>query len=321
MKVFSRKDIRAAGVFFATALSMAWSGNALACAACGCLANNNFQTQGLSTTPGWMVGLSYDYVNQNRLMLGSHDAAGRTDLSLPNAQEIERLTRTSTTTLHVDYTAADWGVNVRLPYLDRYHVTYPPGSVSSLSSQSRTLGDAQVLVRYTGLSAAGGTGLLAGLKLPTGPIHETFSDGSLLDRSLQPGTGSTDILLGGFTTGNIGHLSWFVQGLWQSPLATRQGYRPGYVASLDAGLRYGHFGQRIVPMLQFNAIQRGRDTGLQATPDTTGGELVYVAPGVYAHLGSGVSAYALVQLPVYQHVNGLQLVPRYIPSVGIMYRL
>lgn len=319
IKILNRK-LRAV-ILCSLLLSMAWSGEAMACAACGCLANNNFQTQGIATTPGWMVGLSYDFVDQNRLMLGTRDAAGHANLSLPNAQEIEQLTRTSTTTLHVDYTAADWGVNVRLPYLDRYHVTYPPGSVSTLSSQSRTLGDARILGRYTGLSAMGGTGLLIGLKLPTGPIHETFSDGSLLDRSLQPGTGSTDILLGGFTTGNIGHMSWFVQGLWQSPLATREDYRPGYTASLDVGLRYGHFGQRVVPMLQVNAIQRGRDTGLQATPDTTGGELVYVAPGVYAHIGNDVSAYALVQLPVYQRVNGLQLVPRYMPSLGIMYRL
>jgi hypothetical protein len=298
-----------------------WSGEAQACAACGCLVNNDFQTQGLTTTPGWMLGLSYDYVNQNRLMLGSKDAAGQTDLSLPNAQEIEQLTRTSTATLHVNYTSATWGMNVRLPYLDRYHVTYPPGNTTTLSSQSRTLGDMQVLGRYTGLSDTGGTGLLLGLKLPTGPFHETFSDGSALDRSLQPGSGSTDIMAGAFTTGNIGHLSWFVQGLWQSPVLTQQDYRPGYVASLDVGLRYGEFGQRIVPMLQVNAIQRGRDAGLQATPDTTGGRLVYVAPGIFVRVGHGVSAYALVQLPVYQHVNGLQLVPRYIPSAGIMYRL
>lgn len=315
------KGIWAVGILFLLAALAGASGTAQACAACGGLGSSDFQTQGLATTPGLILGLSYNYANQNRLMLGTKDAAGQTNLSLPNAQEIEQLTRTSTATLHADYTSITWGVNVKLPYIGRYHVTYPPGNTTTLASQSRTLGDMQVLGRYTGLSDTGGSGLLLGLKLPTGPFHETFSDGSALDRSLQPGSGSTDIMAGAYTTGNVGHLGWFLQGLWQSPVLTQQDYRPGYVATLNVGLRYGEFGQRIIPTLQINAMYRGRDAGLQATPDTSGGQFVYIVPGVFAHLGHGISAYAQVQLPVYQHVYGLQLVPRFIPSVGVLYRL
>lgn len=88
--------------------------------------------------------------------------------------------------------------------------------------------------------------------------------------SLQPGTGTTDLLLGAYYNGVLpdSDSSWFVQGLWQSQLNSREDYRPGQRVSLDVGYRY-EATQNIGLMLQLNALYRGRDSGLQAEPEDT----------------------------------------------------
>jgi hypothetical protein len=81
-------------------------------------------------------------------------------------------------------------------------------------------------------------------------------------------------------------------------------------------------GQAVVPLFQVNYVRRNIDTGnlvnveFDGSP-LTGGDLVYLAPGVSASLGAGFSAYGYVQFPVYQDVNGVQLTAKQIYSVGI----
>ncbi len=294
--------------------------SALACAACGCMLSKDWQIQGMGSSPGFTIGLSYDYVDQSQMRIGSGKASG---FALPNAQEIEMRTRTSFTTLVGDYQGSGWGVNAQLPYVDRYHSTYPQGSTALDSSNSSSLGDARILGRYTGFSKDGSNGIFLGAKLPTGPTSVNFASGSPLDASLQPGTGSTDILFGGFHQGNINRLKlgWFIQGIVQHAISTRNDYRPGDAFNINVGIRYAKFGERIAPMLQFNFIRRISDSGANATPLITGGDLAYLAPGVSLRLGDGTSAYAFIQIPVYQYVQGLQLTPTKIISIGLLHAI
>ena len=291
---------------------------AYACAACGCMLSKDWQIQGMGSGPGYTLGITYDYIDQNQMMHGSGKVPG---FSLPNAQEIEMRTRTSFETLVGDYQGSDWGVNVQVPYIERYHLTFPQGATTLDSSKSSSLGDARILGRYTGFSSDGSSGIFFGLKLPTGPTGVDFSSGSPLDPSLQPGTGSTDILLGAFHSGQIDmlRLSWFAQGLLEHAVSTRDEYRPGDAFNFSTGIKYGKFGQSITPMLQLNFVKRIADSGANATPLITGGELAYLSPGVSFRLGRGTSAYAFLQIPVYQYVQGIQLTPANIVSVGVMH--
>ncbi len=293
-------------------------GDAFACAACGCMLSKDWQIQGMGSGPGYTMGLTYDYVDQNQMRSGSGKLPG---FSLPNAQEIEIRTRTSFATVVGDYQGSNWGVNLQLPYVERYHLTFPQGTTALDSSKSSSLGDARILGRYTGFSSDASNGIFLGLKLPTGPTSVDFSSGNPLDPSLQPGTGSTDILLGAFHSGQFDELrlSWFAQGLLQHAVITRNDYRPGDSFDVNAGIKYGKFGQRITPMLQINFIRRVADSGYNATPLITGGELAYLSPGVSVRLGQGTSAFAFLQLPIYQYVQGIQLTPTKIISVGMMH--
>ena len=53
----------------------------------------------------------------------------------------------------------------------------------------------------------------------------------------------------------------------------------------------------------------------------TGGEALYVTPGLWIGLTERLEAQAFVQVPVMQRVNGIQLVSRWNASVGLSYRL
>lgn len=325
-----RKSFR---IVIATALALlplTTMNDALACAACGDTLSKDWGTQGVSTHPGFTTDLSYSYVNQNqpRYGTGMASSAKISELWLAG-QEIEDYTVTRTTTASLNYSSDTWGVNTQLPFVQRTHGTFgdngasvslSPDYSSYASSSDNGIGDIRVIGRYTGFSADKTAGVIAGIKLPTGSTNATFNDGvTPLDRSLQIGTGSTDLILGGFLTGAIGEYGWFAQGTVQHAVATKAiagaDYRPGDAYALNTGIRYAKFGAQFTPMLQLNYIHRSPDDVGGAPLD--GGTLMYLAPGALARVGGGTSVYGFIQLPVYQNVIGLQLSPRYTLTLGI----
>jgi len=306
--------------------------DALACAACGDTLSKDWGTQGVSAHPGFTADLSYSYVNQNQQRFGTGTASSPfiSDFQQANGgQEVEDYTVTRTTTASLNYSSDTWGVNTFLPFVQRTHGTFGTADLTggSYSSSSNSgIGDIRVIGRYTGFSADKTAGIIAGVKLPTGSTSGTFNDGSTLDRSLQIGTGSTDLILGGFITGVVAEYGWFAQANVQHAVATKTidgaDYRPGDAYSVNTGIRYAKFGAQFTPMLQLNAIHRQSDSGAGAGFDglgnpITGGTLVYLAPGASVRIGGGTSVYGFVQLPVYQNVNSLQLSPRYILTLGV----
>jgi hypothetical protein len=312
------------------AAGLAFGGAAWACATCGCTLTKDWLGPQAGNVSGWSAAASFDVIDQNRLR------AGKTNLDLAGAQailnpgsntgnEVELQTLTRTTTLQADYGSADWGVSIQVPFVYRYHTTYQDGTPAGYNfNQFNALGDARVMARYAGFSRDESTGLLFGIKLPTGSTTEPFNGdlGGTVDPSLQPGTGSTDVLLGGYYAGQDERLGWFAQGLWQHALASQYGYTPGDALTLNLGLRYAEMGQALTPLLQLNLIHRNTDSGVNASTSfdgtpLTGGNLAYLAPGVSWLIGSGFSAFGYVQVPVYQDVKGVQLTPRYIFSTGI----
>lgn len=317
-----------------TTATFAASVEAYACAACGDTLSRDWGTQGLSVTPGFTAELSYRYIDQNQQRMGTGTASPAQIGALNVAgQEIEDYTTTRTTTASLNYTSDIWGIVIQFPFVQRTHGTFGaagtwPTAANYLTSSDNGIGDISVTARYTGLSADRTSGIIAGIKLPTGSTNATFNDGSALDRSLQIGTGSTDIILGGYTTGTIDAYGWFVQGTVQHAVATKSiagsDYRPGDAYALNAGIRYAKYGARFTPMLQLNFIKRRPDTGAGATPPdaltggpATGGMLAYLAPGALMRIGGETSIYGFIQLPVYQNVNSLQLGARYTFTLGI----
>ena len=298
---------------------------AAACSSCGCSLTSDWLSQGLVSVPGTVLSLRYDDVPQTVLQDG-RATVDRSAIALPTGREIERYTDNHYFTATFDRQFDPvWGVDLQFPAIYRPHLTTAPGDTAFSSSSTGGLGDIRVTGRWQGFGGSGITGLQFGLKLPTGSFHESFtggpSAGQPVDRGLDPGTGTVDALFGAYHYGRIApKVDVILQALAQVPLDAREGYKPASAVNLSAGFHYTGW-RGVTPQLQVNLRLASKDSGVNADPDHSGGELLYVAPGGIVRLSGRASAFAYVQVPVYQRVIGYQLVPTYTASVGVNYRL
>ena len=296
----------------------------LADASCGaafCTLNTGWQMQGPSAEPGMRLDLRYDYIAQDHLRTGSH--AINPDEVPGDTVETKTSNRNLMATF--DYAAASgWGVSVLVPYVQRRHSHVDTATSASEAWEFSGVGDLQVIGRYRRTSDASAPwGFLAGLKLPSGNIDESNSDGVRAERSLQPGSGTTDAIAGLYHTtlmlaGNR-PVQRFLQARVQAPVNSRAGYRPGDQFSLDAGLT-GPAGLRLSAMLQLNALVKERDRGPEAEPEESGGSFLWLSPGLSYSPDRRLRLYGFVQLPLCQRVNGVQLTARWTASVGAGWR-
>jgi hypothetical protein len=334
------RHIRNISVLFSLAVIMLLltSADARACASCGCTLSSDWENLQFSYTSGLKLDLRYDYLNQNQLRSGtktiSPDAASQI-VNNGNPQEVEKFTENNYLTLGIDYSKShDWGVNIQVPYIDRKHSTlgtasdgFTPGpGGGQYDSHTKNLGDIRITGRYQGFTQQCNFGVLYGVKLPTGnyTLTATSTDPTApgpvpIDRGLQPGTGTTDAIVGAYYSNSINQdWDYFTTALFQRALNSRNQFKPGDGLNFNLGIRYAGF-SGFGPQLQLNYRHVRRDEGANADQISTGGTLVYLSPGISALVSTQVSVYGFVQLPVYQDVNGVQLAPRYTASVGVRY--
>ncbi len=300
-------------------------GIARACSSCGCTLNSDWASQGYAAGSGLRFDLRYDYFNQSDLRSGT-DSVNRNSLEIPNEEEIQHTTVNRNTMLGIDYAPSRaWGINVQLPYYDRNHNTIAEGDTDLSYSRSSGIGDVRVTGRYQGFNADASFGVLFGLKLATGRTDVNFyagpQAGESLDRGLQPGTGTTDALIGIYDFGNWGEsLGYFAQATIQQPLNSHHGFKPGTGLNATAGLRYMQW-QSFTPQVQINVRAEKRESGAEADIPNSGATLAYFSPGFSFRVNSHWDGFAFVQFPIYQRVNGLQLEPERLFSVGLQYRM
>lgn len=290
-----------------------------ACASCGCSLSSDWDSQGLSSGPGFRFDLRYDFLNQNQVRSGA-DKVGSWPV---DKHEQELFTKNKYLTASVDYSnSPNWGINLQLPYIDRSHATnsFAFDGSDAGTSHTQTLGDIKLIGRYTGLTEEKNLGIQFGLKLPTGSHTENFNGGAIagdpLDRGLQPGTGTTDAIVSIFKFAPISqNWDYFAQVTAQLPLNSRDEFKPGNSLNINLGWRYMGW-DNIVPQLQINGRVSAKDSGVSASADDSGGKTFYLSPGVSIAITEKIKAYAFIQLPAYQNLNGYQLAPKYTLSVG-----
>jgi hypothetical protein len=303
------------------ALAMPWPA-AASCGAAFCSVNTSWDVQGAWQEPGARFDLRYEYVNQDQPMAGRRRVPFG---QLPrHHDEIE--TRNRNLLASVDYTLdADWSFNAMLPIVHRghAHIHNHRGAQIHDAWNFTEPGDARVQARRRlggGLDAASpdAWGVLFGVKLPTGKTDVSNASGALAERTLQPGSGTTDALLGAYYTGVLARpgWSWFAQPMLQLPLNFDDGFRPGRRVSMDLGVRH-EASDRLSLMLQLNALYRARDAGVLAEPADSGGRSLHLSPGASYALSREWQAYGFLQVPLYQYVNGVQITARRALAVGV----
>jgi hypothetical protein len=269
------------------------------------------------------------------------------------SQEVERQTINRYLTLSLSYAPnSDWNLRLLVPYIDRSHTTYGPSTSpltpDDVSGSSLTgLGDIKFVTSYQGLLPTHNLGVQFGVKLPTGnyggsnadgtgvvghnpiafnsgPISQNPSPGNLVDTSLQPGNGSTDLLVGVYYFQPVSqNFDAFAVGQFQAAVAHSldqpgQDFRPGNATTMTFGVRY-EADPNFVPQLQINVFHKSHDQGALADNIDTIGTVAYLSPGVTAVVMKNLQVFGFVQVPVYSNLQGYQLFPRWTASAGLTY--
>ncbi len=225
----------------------------------------------------------------------------------------------------------NWGVMLEVPYWSRdYEGAYSGNNDDRHWYQNDSFGDIRIQGMYTGLSEDMSTGLLAGVKVPSGDW--TYPN---YDRDTQIGTGSTDLLLGAYKLGMLPmHLGsmplmfenrpfqYYVQVNYDLPLWGQDSYTPGREVDGAVGTIYdvGHVWRltEAAPILSFLASDRTRDTGNNADPGDSGYTRFIIAPGGEITLW-GVRLYADIEVPIFQNMRGYQLTAAYATKAILSY--
>jgi hypothetical protein len=193
-----------------------------------------------------------------------------------------------------------WGVMVRIPTVDRTLTTDTQNPLFGIQSyNSKDIGDVEIMGMYTGFFQDMSTGVIFGLKLPTG----TFTAPGI-DRDTQIGSGSTDLMLGAFHRGLLtGDNAWqyFGQIMWRQPflyqnavdpqgffdgnLGVVQSYHPGMQVDGAVGIVYNNLYHvlgldKITPLAQVIVSHRDADSGTGADPFNSGFDRVMLSPGI-----------------------------------------
>ena len=272
---------------------------ALACA-CGCGVFEVGAGSMLPTGETANIFVRYDFLDQNRNWSGSSRA--------PASANDDKRIKTDFIALGGQVRIDDnWTAMAEVPVWNRLFKTETGNGTETFHHAA--LGDIRLMASYTGLSdATTSTGFIVGVKLATGDTSYRH-----FDSDVSIGSGSTDALLGVYHKGPLsddGLFVWYGDVLWDKPLATRALYKPGSEVDGALGVFYSGFAAgsvQITPMLQALLATRIRDSGAEADPPNTGYTRVLLSPAVEVTWDKW-SIYGDVQFPVYQYVNGNQLI-------------
>jgi hypothetical protein len=248
---------------------------------CGCV---KVTVDNLADRPAAQVGaytldVRYDYINQDERNDGAHAHFTAVHRNIVATVETQLLGQT---------------VSISVPRIDRATET------ASGKGKVVGLGDITIATRAAWQDYT----VSAGLKLPTGKDDLVML---VPRRYLQPGTGSTDLLLGlrkdfGAVTDT---LTEFVQIQGQASVIADANFRPGTTLSLTAGVRY-QMSDSLALSLQGTLLRQYRDKNTVRAVDATYAEDLesaglqqIVAAGLTYKFNASSSAYVFYSEPLH----------------------
>jgi hypothetical protein len=281
-------------------LVLAMPGAVLACA-CGCGVFDVGTSSMFVNHAGVMAFVEYDYLDQ------SHNRSGTE--SAPAEDNNDKAIRSKFMTLGGQYQInRSWGMSLELPYWNRYLLSADEDTGELAGYSHSAIGDIRIKANYTGFSADMSSGLTMGVKLANGDDNYPH-----FDADNQIGSGSTDLLLGGYHLGRLtddNRWSYFLQAQWDQPVAHKADYRPGAEGNGVVGVYFEgwstHAALKLSPVGLLRAVYRRSDGGAAGDPENTGYTRLLISPGVELAAGN-VKLYADVALPLYTNAHGNQL--------------
>lgn len=259
---------------------------------CGCVrvpVDNLLDRPAAATSP-FTVDVRYDYVDQNRRNNDAH-------------AHFYAVHRNVTTTLETNFAGQVWSLSI--PRVDRTLRTNILPTVANptpvnTSQDIDGLGDIALSTRFKWSDYV----VIAGVKLPTGEDDLTLN---VSRRYLQPGTGSTDLMLAVRReySADADHPWFFWQVGAQGAVAYDANFRPGTTLTGTLGARYD-WTESLKFSLQTTAIRQFRDKNtLNAAGFTAYAEdlesaafSTHIATGLNYQLGAKTVAYLFYSTPL-----------------------
>jgi len=212
-----------------------------------------------------------------------------------------------------------------MPLLDKTLKVTPLGNVRTKRSTSG-FGDARLFARYTVFkqNAPGRTFRIApfaGIKMPTGKSRVSDALGTL-PATLQLGSGSWDPFGGVVATWQT--LDYEIDAQVSYKLnTTANGFRFGNELRLDASLQYRLWPQELgddtpgflYGVLEGNFLYQEKNRSGGAALANSGGTRLFAAPGLQ-YVTRRWIAEAIVQIPVFQDLNGTALKDNFTARAG-----
>jgi hypothetical protein len=261
---------------------------------------------------GFTLDLTFEYIDQDQPRIGTRSARVG-EIAGGHHDEVRTTNRIATTIL--GYAPGDrLQLSLAVPFVSRDHFhlgsTHDHARRGRVEPQHNTipqswdidgLGDVTLEAR----AALGrGTWLIGGIKAPTGRHDLANGEHRVAELPVQPGTGTWDGIAGLAWQGGR---PWFASARYQFRTGDVDGYRAGNELQINTGGAFP-LGSRVEALLQVNSRWRARDqTTEPEEAELTGGTYVYASPGVRVSADGRGALYALVQIPVYQRVNAIQL--------------
>ena len=284
------------------------------CGAASCPINNYHYLKA-----GW-VGLNivHEYIDQNQIYVGSSKSFVG---AIPEEHD-EVHTLNERNVLQAQFGLIDnLGVKIDVPFIHREHSHihhYVSGSEFE-SWDFSGLGDVALTGSYELMfnDDASAFTFLGGVKFPTGVTDAKNGSGEEAEVTIQPGTGSTDEVIGLHYRQTLASVPTFSGQYSALPLNAgliyqtngkgTNDYRVGNILLAHIATGY-QFEKRASLLLQVNGKFQGyADVGLTDEPrENTGGTWIFLSPGLDLHLSDAFAGTAYVQFPLYQNVHGIQ---------------
>ena len=233
----------------------------------------------------------------------------------------------------------DLTVGLSLPYVKRSNIREAHHDMGmgevEVAGDSKGLGDMAVFSQYRFYhNESNDIAAIVGLKTPTGDTDVRENDGALFELELQPGSGSWDPFIGIALNRNWDRFGFSSNVLYRFVTEGKQDTNLGDIFNYNVAGVYrvfspamGHEHHSHTPdsgivdyidlILELNGDYRQHVKISGVADANTGGNTIYIAPGIRVGLGHSWSVFASGGIPIVKDLNGIQSEPEYRVVTGI----
>ena len=269
----------------------------------------------------WQFSLSYDYNQLKTLKSGNIELVDKLR---------ERLTKSILFETGYSFSKR-FSLDLFLSYVrQERHIFSTFGTNSTITNG---VGDGILLFKYNLFADNPKTTAMLGVgpKIPFGSTDKTSDNGIALPADLQPGSGAWDAVFWGIFSQSLGvrpSLSFTVTTTYRAT-----GVNPDYLGSIE--YEFGNeiqiitgIADRIVigssiwdPSISFRYRKAERDINNGVEIDATGGEWVFLVPGLKYSFNPDIAFNASMEIPLYSFVNNTQLTPTSRFTLGVYFKI